>query len=554
MAKQEAWSNPAITAAVENLVNVISMEMKGMPTERSYDTTYMTNERSSDWDEMQKTFRQVPVQDLVLPCIRDLERMQEMDGSAQLDPNTESNGLAVEVTPPVKKPRRSIAEVLKEDEAKREIEEMHGDLKHSHHKLHDNPLYIDCEHRSTLCIVEHGIFHMVSSLFILLNAVTIGVEVQQRSTAESSSFEVELLNNVCNLFFLVELILRMAAWRLKFFTDLESRNWNLFDLLLVLASLLEVIMVQADVDAAESMSIITGLKTLKMLRIIRIFRTVKLFKQVALLAVMITDSASDLMWSTLMVAMIIYVFSIALTSNVTSILKDLKEQNATVAINDGDFKTLEECFGNLLKTVYTLLKIMLNGVSWQEVVDPLVSLDRLSATIVICYITFTMVCVLNILTGVFVDNALLSAKLQRDYMIQKQMYVKEHYIKQLRSFFRSVDISHDGEVSLRELQAMLEDKTLAAYFSVLGFDAVDADMLFQMLDTDDSGTVTLEEFLTGCTVLKGEARSVDIHSLMAECRRVVRAFDVQSKQLAGMRNGTYSGHGGLPVPPVQAPT
>ena len=39
---------------------------------------------------------------------------------------------------------------------------------------------------------------------------------------------------------------------------------------------------------------------------------------------------------------------------------------------------------------------------------------------------------------------------------------------------------------------MLEDATLAAYFRVLGFDTSDGDLLFSLLDTDDSGNISME--------------------------------------------------------------
>lgn len=42
------------------------------------------------------------------------------------------------------------------------------------------------------------------------------------------------------------------------------------------------------------------------------------------------------------------------------------------------------------------------------------------------------------------------------------------------------------------LREMLEDATLAAYFRVLGFDTSDGDLLFSLLDTDDSGNISME--------------------------------------------------------------
>merc|ERR1712217_145222 len=59
----------------------------------------------------------------------------------------------------------------------------------------------------------------------------------------------------------------------------------------------------------------------------------------------------------------------------------------------------------------------------------------------------------------------------------------------------------------------------------------DARTLFKMLDLDDSGLVSIEEFCEGCLRFMGEAKSFDIHCIMYENKRLthkVKAF--MSKQ------------------------
>lgn len=81
----------------------------------------------------------------------------------------------------------------------------------------------------------------------------------------------------------------------------------------------------------------------------------------------------------------------------------------------------------------------------------------------------------------------------------------------------------------------MQDPTLRAYFAVLGFDEVNANQIFHLLDDDESGEawqglwagrpepqVSIEEFLEGCSKLKGHARSIDVHALMRQCRRAHR--------------------------------
>merc|ERR1712039_1052721 len=87
------------------------------------------------------------------------------------------------------------------------------------------------------------------------------------------------------------------------------------------------------------------------------------------------------------------------------------------------------------------------------------------------------------------------------------------------------DVDGDGDISMEEVKIIMEDHALSAYLRVLGFEVLDAERLFSLLDDDNSGKVCLTEFLEGCMRLKGGARSIDIHALMVECRRLTHKVD-----------------------------
>mmetsp|Transcript_74798 Transcript_74798/g.132307 ORF Transcript_74798/g.132307 Transcript_74798/m.132307 type:complete len:168 (-) Transcript_74798:38-541(-) len=133
-----------------------------------------------------------------------------------------------------------------------------------------------------------------------------------------------------------------------------------------------------------------------------------------------------------------------------------------------------------------------------------------------------MLSILNIITAVFVDEALAATQKQKDLLIQQEQEMKSDYLKQVQHFFESVDADGSGYVTLSELVGMVEDPALSAYFSVLGFEIDDAKRLFMMLDADGSGEVEIGEFLTRCLKLKGEARSIDVHEIIYECRQLKR--------------------------------
>mmetsp|Transcript_127834 Transcript_127834/g.272625 ORF Transcript_127834/g.272625 Transcript_127834/m.272625 type:complete len:83 (-) Transcript_127834:84-332(-) len=66
----------------------------------------------------------------------------------------------------------------------------------------------------------------------------------------------------------------------------------------------------------------------------------------------------------------------------------------------------------------------------------------------------------------------------------------------------------------------MEDPDVCAYFAALGLDTHQVSNLFLLLDQDESGTLTREEFLKGVLRLRGGAKSVDMAILMYELERV----------------------------------
>ena len=78
-------------------------------------------------------------------------------------------------------------------------------------------------------------------------------------------------------------------------------------------------------------------------------------------------------------------------------------------------------------------------VGWHLVCDLLLEIDILSATLLLFYIMFTIFSVLNVITGVFVDSAIQTSNSQRDIQIEREMELKDFFLKSLKGFFEALD-------------------------------------------------------------------------------------------------------------------
>lgn len=108
--------------------------------------------------------------------------------------------------------------------------------------------------RAVQRLVEAPRFGKFILTLIVLTAIILGLETSKEITARWGNI-LEFINNVFLFVFVVELLLRMYAWRLRFFKD----GWSIFDLIVVGISL---------VPASGPLAILRALRVLRVLRVI----------------------------------------------------------------------------------------------------------------------------------------------------------------------------------------------------------------------------------------------------------------------------------------------
>lgn len=76
-----------------------------------------------------------------------------------------------------------------------------------------------------------------------------------------------------------------------------------------------------------------------------------------------------------------------------------------------------------------------------------------------------------------------------------------------------MDKDGSGDITLGELEGDIQNARVQAYFSHLNLDIDNAWQIFEFLDEDAIGTVSIEEFVFGCLRLRGYATTIDVQSL-----------------------------------------
>ncbi|CAE7649580.1 unnamed protein product, partial [Symbiodinium pilosum] len=129
-------------------------------------------------------------------------------------------------------------------------------------------------------------------------------------------------------------------------------------------------------------------------------------------------------------------------------------------------------------------------------------------------------CVLNVVGAVFVQQTMKLAADDHDLFMQQQTRAAEAYTRKIKDVFTKLDMSGEGYIYMEEFVEILNTPTMSHFMAKLELESTDLLSLFKLIDVDDSGQVSLEDFMTGCQRLKGPAKSVDLALLLAHTARL----------------------------------
>eukprot|EP00931_Biecheleriopsis_adriatica_P039353 TRINITY_DN22508_c0_g1_i1.p1 TRINITY_DN22508_c0_g1~~TRINITY_DN22508_c0_g1_i1.p1 ORF type:complete len:596 (+),score=101.66 TRINITY_DN22508_c0_g1_i1:65-1789(+) len=383
--------------------------------------------------------------------------------------------------------------------------------------------------RLVLKLVRSNTFEAFFACLIVSNAFLIGFQVEFTAAHldEPVPPGFNIVQTIYSFFFLVELVLRIAAQGLPFFTDIDNHGtwgWNMLDFFVVVTSLLEVV-VSLLSETASPMIPTTGLRILRLLRVtrlirvIRIVRVVRFIRALRTLVYSIFCTLRALVWSMVLLILIMYAFSILITDSViTEVAQSNASRDSPVMVH----------FGTMRATMDTLFKSLTGGLNWSQAFDPLVAtVGWLYGLVFIFYIAFCYFAVLNVMTGVFCDSAIRSAERDHEMAVQAIYQDKQRYLEAVKNIFDKLDSDKSGSITILEFENHFDNPHIRAMLLALELDATDAWTLFKALDADGDNMLMAEEFLDGCVALRGSAKAVDLASL----RKEIKAQNARSEKM-----------------------
>mmetsp|Transcript_17201 Transcript_17201/g.31705 ORF Transcript_17201/g.31705 Transcript_17201/m.31705 type:complete len:615 (+) Transcript_17201:3-1847(+) len=352
-------------------------------------------------------------------------------------------------------------------------------------------------------VVTSPVFDFCTGWLIALNAIMIGIQTDTMARNGTDDMPQalwvgELIFLIC---FTLELALRLAAFGYRLFI-LPGWTWAIFDCIVVGMQIVEFFIDALTSDeGGGNMGFMRLMRILRLVRVLRVVRIIRFLSELRTIVISILGSMRSLMWTLVLLLLGIYIVGIYFTQLVSDHVITLG-QDSTLTESE---KMMLTYYSNLSRSMLSLFQAMSGGLDWDVVCQPLIdNISWLQGIIFSLYISATVLALMNVVTGVFVEEALKSAKKEdTEYM--------SGYLMQM---FQEADADGTGMLGVEKFMRMCTEADFINYIRSIEVDPDEAMALFHLLDLDGSNSIEYEEFVRGCLRLRGSAKAIDVLSLL----------------------------------------
>lgn len=215
-----------------------------------------------------------------------------------------------------------------------------------------------------LNIVESNVFRNFIMAVIVINTIVLGLETWPDAMNVAGD-SIRLIDRIAITIFTVEIIMKLIAYRFRFFRD----GWNIFDLIIVAV---------AYVPSSAGLSVLRALRILRALRLISVIPSMRRVVQGLLSAIPSMGAV---------------VVLLVLTFYIASVM-------ATKLFGE----TFPQWFGTLGESLYTLFQIMTLE-SWSMgIVRPVMEVHPLAWLFFVPFVLVSAFIVLNLFIAIIVNS------------------------------------------------------------------------------------------------------------------------------------------------------
>lgn len=355
-------------------------------------------------------------------------------------------------------------------------------------------------------------FQMFIGTIIIANALCLGLEVDNGDEYEDVFL---ILDHTFVSIFLGEMFLR---WKVEGIRYYFMDGHSILDFFVVVSSVLDAWIIkplyEGDNRSLRSMSLFRILRLCRLIRLIRIF---SIFKELAIIAQSFAAGARTLLWGGAFVGVVVYVFGIfavdffGRASDCTDarMLKAKSKtgrpdeygesvQSADNCQDTYDFGTTGNqftLFGSLDRAMLTLYICVTDGCG-SDIVYKMVYKTPWVMAFWYSFVFITSFGLVNVMVGLFCENVFAKAVENEKELAALHVEKRMEVLQYLCTIFVGMDKDRSQSITRDEfMNAMQNDPQVQK--AMIELELHESLHVFDVLDVDQSGILTLKEFVQG---------------------------------------------------------
>eukprot|EP00930_Biecheleria_cincta_P035795 TRINITY_DN24599_c0_g1_i1.p1 TRINITY_DN24599_c0_g1~~TRINITY_DN24599_c0_g1_i1.p1 ORF type:complete len:487 (+),score=104.93 TRINITY_DN24599_c0_g1_i1:75-1535(+) len=350
-------------------------------------------------------------------------------------------------------------------------------------------------------IIESDTFKIIVSVVIVLNVIVLSMETDTPGDQLPAYFLV--FDNIFLVAFSTEFTAMLVhhhrlGWK-AFHAGFSIRD-IVFEGLIVFLGIFDLWVAPWLESLGMPQRVTVFARLLRLLRLVRVFR---LFSPLKIFVTAIVGMMEKFIF--IIVVLVLFVISVAvvlteLLGHGTCLgvpLQEVKAEHAEEA------RMLRGYFKDVSTSAFTLFQLMTTD-NWDDVASPLVTINPKWRLFFYSFIAFASWIMISVLTAVASDT-FIAATADRKLGEQAEEQANHMlFVNFLKDSFIAADKDGNGKVDKEEFNHLIKQTYVTERMKELGINMSlrELQKAWDMLDVDDSGELTIEEFVNGLSFLQ----------------------------------------------------